>query len=141
MLKVGSSGIRRRHQSPGNSGCQLTPGRSPMPRVSAGYQQQSEVPMPWSGRRITESRRSASLPRNYEKQRDSSIEALLEKVTGIPAGSDCSGRLSGGDSGGHDCRSISETRIINIHPSLIPSFCGVGYYGLKVHEAALEAEA
>ena len=29
-------------------------------------------------------------------------------------------------------------RIINIHPSLIPSFCGVGFYGLKVHEAALE---
>ncbi|MCD7888429.1 MAG: phosphoribosylglycinamide formyltransferase [Oscillospiraceae bacterium] len=28
-------------------------------------------------------------------------------------------------------------RIINIHPSLIPSFCGQGYYGLKVHEAAL----
>lgn len=31
-----------------------------------------------------------------------------------------------------------ESRIINIHPSLIPSFCGTGYYGLKVHEAALE---
>ena len=29
-------------------------------------------------------------------------------------------------------------KIVNIHPSLIPSFCGVGYYGLKVHEAALE---
>ncbi len=29
-------------------------------------------------------------------------------------------------------------RIINIHPALIPSFCGVGYYGLKVHEKALE---
>lgn len=29
-------------------------------------------------------------------------------------------------------------RIINIHPSLIPSFCGTGYYGLKVHEAALK---
>lgn len=29
-------------------------------------------------------------------------------------------------------------RIINIHPSLIPSFCGTGYYGLKVHEAALD---
>ena len=28
-------------------------------------------------------------------------------------------------------------RIINIHPPLIPSFCGTGYYGLKVHEAAL----
>ena len=31
-----------------------------------------------------------------------------------------------------------EDRIINIHPSLIPSFCGKGMYGLKVHEAALE---
>lgn len=30
-----------------------------------------------------------------------------------------------------------ENRIINIHPSLIPSFCGNGFYGLKVHEAAL----
>ena len=30
-----------------------------------------------------------------------------------------------------------ENRIINIHPSLIPSFCGPGYYGLKVHEGAL----
>ncbi|WP_417044976.1 phosphoribosylglycinamide formyltransferase [Dysosmobacter sp.] len=29
-------------------------------------------------------------------------------------------------------------RIVNIHPSLIPSFCGKGYYGLRVHEAALE---
>lgn len=29
-------------------------------------------------------------------------------------------------------------RIINVHPSLIPSFCGKGYYGLKVHEGALE---
>lgn len=30
-----------------------------------------------------------------------------------------------------------ENRIINIHPALIPSFCGTGYYGLKVHEGAL----
>lgn len=31
-----------------------------------------------------------------------------------------------------------KNRIINIHPSLIPSFCGKGYYGIKVHEAVLE---
>ena len=31
-----------------------------------------------------------------------------------------------------------ENRIINVHPSLIPSFCGEGYYGLRVHEAALK---
>jgi phosphoribosylglycinamide formyltransferase-1 len=30
-----------------------------------------------------------------------------------------------------------ENKIVNIHPALIPSFCGKGYYGLKVHEAAL----
>ena len=29
-------------------------------------------------------------------------------------------------------------RIVNVHPSLIPSFCGAGFYGLRVHEAALE---
>lgn len=33
---------------------------------------------------------------------------------------------------------VYRNRIINIHPSLIPSFCGTGFYGLKVHEAALE---
>ncbi len=33
---------------------------------------------------------------------------------------------------------IYRDRIINIHPSLIPSFCGTGFYGLKVHEAALK---
>ena len=32
---------------------------------------------------------------------------------------------------------LYENRILNIHPSLIPSFCGMGYYGLHVHEAAL----
>ncbi len=31
-----------------------------------------------------------------------------------------------------------EDRIVNVHPSLIPSFCGAGFYGLRVHEAALQ---
>ena len=34
--------------------------------------------------------------------------------------------------------STFENRIINVHPSLIPSFCGKGFYGLRVHKAALE---
>ena len=33
---------------------------------------------------------------------------------------------------------IYENKIINIHPSLIPAFCGRGYYGLKVHEAVIK---
>ena len=37
-----------------------------------------------------------------------------------------------------DFTSRYEKRIVNIHPSLIPSFCGEGFYGLKVHEAALK---
>ena len=36
-----------------------------------------------------------------------------------------------------DFTSLYARRIINVHPSLIPSFCGAGFYGLKVHEAAL----
>ena len=38
----------------------------------------------------------------------------------------------------HDFTRAFENKIINIHPSLIPSFCGKGYYGLKGHEAAVE---
>ena len=34
--------------------------------------------------------------------------------------------------------SLYKDRIINVHPSLIPSFCGEGFYGLKVHQAALD---
>ena len=39
---------------------------------------------------------------------------------------------------GADVIKAFENRIINIHPSLIPSFCGEGFYGLKVHQCALE---
>ena len=52
-------------------------------------------------------------PKDYES-RDAFNDALLDKVN-----------------------ELNVDRIINIHPSLIPSFCGVGFYGLKVHEAAL----
>ncbi len=41
-------------------------------------------------------------------------------------------KILSGDFTGH-----FENRIINVHPSLIPSFCGKGFYGLKVHEEAL----
>lgn len=37
-----------------------------------------------------------------------------------------------------DFTALWPRRILNVHPSLIPSFCGKGYYGLKVHEAALD---
>ncbi|MBQ5467912.1 MAG: phosphoribosylglycinamide formyltransferase, partial [Oscillospiraceae bacterium] len=37
----------------------------------------------------------------------------------------------------NDFTSQYDHRILNVHPSLIPSFCGKGFYGLKVHEAAL----
>lgn len=37
-----------------------------------------------------------------------------------------------------DFTKLYENRIINVHPSLIPSFCGKGFYGLKVHEEALK---
>ncbi len=39
---------------------------------------------------------------------------------------------------GHEVISAFENCIINIHPALIPSFCGEGFYGLRVHEAALK---
>lgn len=39
---------------------------------------------------------------------------------------------------GHEVISAFENKIINIHPALIPSFCGEGFYGLRVHEAALK---
>ena len=39
---------------------------------------------------------------------------------------------------GHEVISAFENRIINIHPALIPSFCGEGFYGLRVHQAALK---
>lgn len=39
---------------------------------------------------------------------------------------------------GDNFLSVYKDRIINVHPSLIPSFCGDGFYGLKVHSAALD---
>ncbi len=73
-------------------------------------------------------------PKNYEN-RDEFNKALLKTVT--DAGVDLivlAGFLVVIPEAMIDA---FENRIINIHPSLIPSFCGTGYYGLKVHEAAL----
>ncbi|MBQ2614630.1 MAG: phosphoribosylglycinamide formyltransferase [Clostridia bacterium] len=39
---------------------------------------------------------------------------------------------------GENFLSVYKDRILNVHPSLIPSFCGDGFYGLKVHQAALD---
>jgi len=39
---------------------------------------------------------------------------------------------------GQETLTLFENRIINVHPALIPSFCGKGFYGLRVHEAVLE---
>ena len=39
---------------------------------------------------------------------------------------------------GENFLSVYKDRIINVHPSLIPSFCGDGFYGLRVHQAALD---
>ncbi len=74
-------------------------------------------------------------PRDYEN-RDVFNEALLEKVNELqPDLIVLAGFLVA-----IPPRMVAQysNRIINIHPSLIPSFCGVGYYGLKVHEKALE---
>ena len=38
----------------------------------------------------------------------------------------------------YSCAPKYDHRILNVHPSLIPSFCGKGFYGLRVHDAALE---
>ena len=74
-------------------------------------------------------------PKSYET-RDEFNKALLEKVNSLNVDLVV---LAGflvkiPEEMGHQY----SHRIINIHPSLIPSFCGVGFYGLKVHEAALE---
>lgn len=74
-------------------------------------------------------------PRDYEN-RDVFNEAFLEKVNELrPDLIVLAGFLVA-----IPPRMVAQysNRIINIHPSLIPSFCGVGYYGLKVHEKALE---
>ena len=77
---------------------------------------------------------AAGSPRDYPS-RDAFNEALLRAVK--DAGPDLVVLA------GFLCvippRMVTEykNRILNIHPSLIPSFCGTGYYGLKVHEAAL----
>lgn len=67
-------------------------------------------------------------------------EAFEEKLIGAIRTEGCSIIVLAGFLSILSPHFISEfrDRILNIHPSLIPSFCGDGFYGLKVHEAALE---
>ena len=126
MLKVGSSGIRRRHESAGNHGCdrQLEP--SPMQRSVTGNQQQSRCLCVEPGRADGDSGISASRPKDYVETREAFHEALL---TGIDRSHEVDLVVLAG------CLvvipemivdGLSRIRIINIHPSLIPSFCGAG---------------
>lgn len=76
------------------------------------------------------------IKKNYpdEKSRDDALIGILERYdTDLVVLAGFLSILS---------KSVTErysNRIINIHPSLIPSFCGKGFYGLRVHEAALAA--
>ena len=74
------------------------------------------------------SRRALGSQESFEK---ALLEKLREKDIGLIILAGFLNILSG------DFTSRYENRIINVHPSLIPSFCGRGYYGLRVHEAAL----
>lgn len=74
-------------------------------------------------------------PKQY-RSREEFNKALLERVNGFnPDLIVLAGFLVAIPP---DMVAAYKDRIINIHPSLIPSFCGKGYYGLKVHEKALE---
>lgn len=74
------------------------------------------------------SRRALGSQECFEK---ALLEKLREKDIGLIILAGFLNILSG------DFTSRYENRIINVHPSLIPAFCGRGYYGLRVHEAAL----
>ena len=74
-------------------------------------------------------------PKSYET-RDEFNKALLEKVNSLNV--DLVVLAGFMTILGKQFISAFENRIINIHPSRIPSFCGEGFYGLRVHEKALE---
>lgn len=68
---------------------------------------------------------------NQQKFEEKILSVLAEKKIDIIVLAGFLAILSG------DFTARYEKRIINVHPSLIPSFCGQGFYGLRVHEAAL----
>ena len=77
-------------------------------------------------------------PKNFSN-RDEFNKALLDELQGLnPDLIVLAGFLVNIS---EDIVEAFENKIINIQPSLIPSFCGKGYYGLKVHEAALKRGA
>ena len=133
MLRVGVLGQRRRHESAGH------PRRGKDGKITNTEMVCviSNNPDAYALKRAENAGVEAECcPRRSFRTGRPSTTALTDRIMRKEAGPDRAGGLPGADPAGDDPRPI-RGRIINIHPSLIPSFCGKGYYGLKVHEEAL----
>ena len=85
--------------------------------------------------------KSAGIPAfTVERKECSSTSEFEEKIIGILKDNDIEGIILAGFLSilSEDFTRRYSNRIINVHPALIPSFCGKGFYGLKVHEQALK---
>ena len=95
---------------------------------SSGSFRPSQACLPWTGQSAVVERQACESPEEFDA-------AILRELEGC--GADIvvlAGFLS---ILGPTVISRYENRILNVHPALIPSFCGKGYYGLRVHEEAL----
>ena len=86
--------------------------------------------MLWNVRRNHGIQAECISPKDFENRETFNEAFLKERQMKSKLDLDRAGRISGCDSTGDDQKHITN-RIINIHPSLIPSFCGTGFYGLK----------
>ena len=93
-----------------------------------------KMPMRWSGLPKQEFRQSALSPKDFtdrEAFNDALLQALIDSEADLVVLAGCLVVIP------PKIVEHFKNRIINIHPSLIPSFCGKDYYGLKVHEGVL----